>query len=132
MERQVNPRFNSFDGSEGSLPEMTRKWKWEPDVKKLVLSGDAPRLAELVRYKDYGELELDDHFTTWSMIDYLARERPDQLAGLLGGLKGLRNEAGLSDGSNLSNVQRDLFRDVLGMSYMEFDLAWQEWVKLNY
>lgn len=132
MERSIDPQHNSFDGSEGSVPEMTRKWKWEPEVKRLVQGGDAPSIAELVRYKDFGELGLADHYATWSMLHFLATARPEGLTGLIGGLKGRRNEQGLPDGGNLADVHRSLFREVLGMSYMQFDEAWREWVKASY
>ena len=48
MEREINPRFNSFDSAEGSVAETTRKSKWIPEVKKLVSQNKAPRMAELI------------------------------------------------------------------------------------
>jgi hypothetical protein len=124
--------FNPFDGSEGSVPEMSRKSDWEDAVRKLVAGGNPPRMAALIRLKSYGDMTLDDHFSTWSMIDFLYRTRRDGLAQFLQALKGRTNEEGFPDGSNLPDVHRDLFKEHLGMSYSQFDTAWSEWVLLNY
>ena len=132
LERRIDPRFNSFDGAEGSIPEMSRKSDWETPVKKLVNAEKAPRLAALVRKNNYGQLSLDDHFCTWSMIDFLHRTRPEGLAALLVNLKGRTGEDGFGDGSNLPEAHRELFKEQFGMSYSQFDSAWAEWVLATY
>lgn len=132
MERQIAPNFNSFDGDEGSSPEMTSKSNWEAEVKKLVASGSAPRLGEMVGFTTFGELTLDHHFATWSMVDYLMREHRSAFGRMLKGIKGLLDEHALADGSRLADVQRDLFRSEFGMSYQQFDSAWRAWVSATY
>ena len=132
LERRVSPKYNSFDGAEGSVPQMTSEDDWEGEAKKLVLSGKQPRMAELMRLKGYGEMGLPQHFATWSMVDYLYREKPDGLAKFLSGLKGRTNEAGFPDGSNMPDAHRELFKEHFDMSYAQFDSAWEEWVKANY
>ena len=132
MGRQITPEYNSFDGDEGAIPEMSREDDWEGEVRKLVASGDAPRLGEMVGFANYGDLELDHHFTTWSMVDFLAKEHPDALAALVRGLKGIVDEAGYPDGTLVDDRQRALFREHLGMSYLQFDEAWRAWVGANY
>jgi hypothetical protein len=132
FERRVNPDFNSFDSAEGSAAQVTRKSNWEPPVVKLVKSGEAPRMAELMTMRNFGDLDQARHFTTWSMMEYLDQVHPDFLAKLLGGIKGLTDARGFADGSNLDTVHRNLFKDQLGMSYRDFDQAWAEWVLANY
>ncbi len=128
MERRVNPFDNTFDGGEGAIPQMTRKSDWTGEVRKLVSAGKAPRLAEMVRFTNYGEFELEHHYTTWSMVTFLVEQHPDSFARLLATLKGRLTPEGLPDGANLVDVQRDFFRDELGMSFAQFDAAWAAWV----
>ncbi|MDP6761259.1 MAG: hypothetical protein QF903_10120 [Planctomycetota bacterium] len=132
IEREINPRHNTFDGSEGAVPEMTRKSRWGLEVKKLIAGGDAPRMAELMSLDNYGQMELADHFATWSMVDFLTRTEPKGFAALLGALKGFRDEQGVPDGSDLSTKHRRLFKELLGYSYAEFDAAWKAWAKGSY
>lgn len=132
MERRVSPLYNSFDGDEGSAPEMTSKSNWEAETKKLVAGGNAPRLGEMVGFTTYGEFRIEHHFTTWSMVDYLVREHRAGFGRLLKGIKGLLDEQGFADGSRLANTQRELFRSEFRMTYQQFDEAWRTWVLANY
>lgn len=131
MEREINPRFNSFDSSEGAVAQTTRVADWEPEVRKLIAKG-APRMAELISLKDYAELTLAHHFATWSMVDFLVRAHPEGFACLNDKLHGRKKADGFADGSNMLEAHREAFRECLGMSYPEFDRAWTEWVGSNY
>ena len=131
-ERRVSGKYNTFDGAEGSVPEMTRKSDWEVTTRKLVVSGKQPRMAALMRFKGYGDIELDEHFAIWSMIDYLYRTKPKELAGLIQGLNGRMGKDGSTGGENMSETHRELFKQQFGMSYAQFDTAWVEWVLATY
>ncbi|MEE8467294.1 MAG: hypothetical protein V3T22_02505 [Planctomycetota bacterium] len=132
MERRVSPRYNTFNSSEGAVAEMTRKENWEPPTRKLVTKEEFPGMARLVNLRGFSEMKLEHHFTTWSMVDYLMREKPHFLATLLGRIKGLLNEDFIPDGSGIADAQRATFREVLGVSYAQFDRAWAAWVLDNY
>ncbi|MCB9915670.1 MAG: hypothetical protein H6828_11055 [Planctomycetes bacterium] len=128
MERRINPKFNSFDGAEGSVPEMTREDDWKGEVLKIVRSGKQARMASLIRLKGYGDIDLPMHYVTWSMIEFLRQTKPKEFAAFLVALKTRRNSANLPDGSNMDEAHRELFQQHLGMSYLEFDQAWAAWV----
>jgi glutaredoxin len=132
MEREIEPEYNSFDAGEGSTADMTNKKDWKPDVLKLIDSNTAPRMAELLQLKTFAELKLPHHFTTWAMIDFLEKTKPDQLAKFLVHMKHCYNEKGLPTGENLLEFHRKAFKDDIGMSYAEFDDAWREWAKTAY
>lgn len=126
MEREINPDFNTFDSSEGAVADMTRKSDWTDPVRKLIRAGEAPRLAELVRLKDYGELTVEHHFTTWSMVAFLVAEHPDAFACINDRLHGIWSASG-PDGSNMPDHHREAVKECLGWSYAQFDDAWQAW-----
>lgn len=132
LERAIDPDYNTFDSSEGAVAAQTSKSDWEPEVRKLVLAGKAPRMAELVALKGYAELELAHHFTTWGVVDYLLRTNPEGFACLNDRLHGHVDAQGIPDGSNLPDLHREAFKECLGTGYSEFDRAWAEWVLANY
>lgn len=132
MERRVSPKYNSFDGSEGNVPRMTSKENWEPPTRSLVAKREAVTMAQLINLKGFADMELDHHFTSWSMVDYLIREHPEFLPQLLDRIKGMLDEQFIDDGSGLDDVHRAAFRELLGMTYAQFDRAWGEWVLANY
>jgi hypothetical protein len=132
FEREVLPLYNSFDGDEGSAPEVSSKTNWEAEARKLVATGNAPRLTEMIRFTTYGSFRFEHHVVCWSIVDWLIAEHPDALASILRGMKGLLDEHGIADGSRLADVQRELFREHLGMGYLQLDQAWGAWVAATY
>ncbi|MFT4648475.1 MAG: hypothetical protein ACI87O_000204 [Planctomycetota bacterium] len=132
MERRLNPKYNTFDSGEGGVAQTTKKKNWEPVVKKLVSGDKATNLAELTRMTNFAELDLNRHFVSWSLVDYLQRAHPGFLRTLIFRTANLRNEQNLPDGTNLMDEHRSVFKDELKMSYLAFDRAWREWVLENY
>jgi hypothetical protein len=116
----------------GAVAAMTRREKWEPEVRKMVSSGPEIRMAELMALKDYAGLTLNYHYTTWSMTDYLVRTKPDAYAALNARLHGITNKQHIGDGSNMPDVHRTAFQECIGMNYSEFDAAWAKWVEDTY
>jgi hypothetical protein len=131
-ERQLNPKFNTFDGSEGAAPDMSSKAKWRPEAKKLVNNGKAPSFPSLIGKRTFADLELPDHFATWSIFDYLVTVHPEFLAVYFDTVSGLKNAEGRDDYASLSDKQRSVFKDSLGMTYGKFEAAWKEWVLATY
>lgn len=127
FERELDPDFNTFDSAEGAAAAKTSKSDWEGEMRKMIASGDAPRFPELIGLKTYADLELDHHYATWSVVRYLLDVHPEELAKLLDGINGLKDERGWSDGSQLADRQRDLFRELFGTTYAQFDELWKAW-----
>lgn len=128
MGREVSLKFNNFDGSEGSQVLQSRVEDWHGEARKLVRKGDAPTVARLLGAKIYGELELDDHYVAWSMMDYLTTEYPEGFACLLDTMTGLVDDFGSIQSGAINDRLREAFQECLGLSFMAFDRAWQEWL----
>jgi hypothetical protein len=132
LEREVNPKHNTFDSSEGAVAEMTNKENWRAEVKKMVATGEAVRMAELINLKSYAELKLAHHYTVWSMTDYLVNVHPEAYAQILDAMKGRTLPNGFPDGTNLPDAHREAFKRFLSMGYPDFDAAWKAWVTATY
>jgi len=128
MGRQVSLKFNNFDGSEGSQQLQSRVEDWHGEVRKLIRKGDAPTVARLLGAKIYGELELADHYASWSMLAYLAEVHPEGFACILDSMTGLVDDFGGIQSGALNDRLREAFQECLGLSFMDFDRAWQEWL----
>ncbi|MDF1800975.1 MAG: DUF1570 domain-containing protein [Planctomycetota bacterium] len=125
--RAVSPKHNSFDSGEGSAGVRSKKEKWQPEVVKMIKSGKAPRMAELIQIKSYADLTLDQHFATWSMVKFLIEEHQEAFAKLNLDLHGRLMADGTLDSENLPQVHRDSMKEHFGWSYQDFDKAWQDW-----
>jgi hypothetical protein len=132
IEREINPKYNTFDSSEGAVAEMTKKEKWEPEVKKMIAANQHISMAQLMSLKDYAGLTLNHHFTTWSMTDFLVKTNPGGYACLNDKLHGRTNKQNFADGSNMPDVHREAFQECLGMNYSQFEAAWIKWVGETY
>ena len=132
FERDNDPRFNTFDSSEGSAAEKFNKVDWEPEVAKMLGKGDAPTMAKAVNLRTYAELDRELHLFTWSIVDYFMREHPEFLPALLDRIKGLTNAEFRDDGTEMPGVQREAFRELLDMSYGQVDRAWRTFVEEKY
>ena len=127
VERELNPRNNSFDSSEGGIAQMTNKEDWVPAVKKMIQADDAPRMAELIGLKSFAEFRLEHHFATWSLTAFLVERHPEGYACLNDRLHGIKDARGYPDGSNMADKHRAAVQECLGWSYPELDQAWREW-----
>ena len=132
MEREIDPDHNSFDSGEGAVADMTSKGNWKPEVLKLINSGEASRMAELMAVKSYSELKLVHHYTTWSMIEFLITTKPAEFAKFVFAIKSNYDAQGLPTGSNLPDWHRKQFKEIFGWTYAEFDEAWRAWAQVAY
>ena len=130
-ERELNPRFNTYDASEGSVGMKVNKSNWDAEVRELVAAGKAPRVAELSALRTFAEFTLAHHYACWSMTKFMIATNPDGYGCLQEKLHGLKGADGLPDASNLPDRQRDAFRECFGMTYAQFDEAWQAWALLQ-
>jgi hypothetical protein len=127
MEREINPRFNTFDASEGSAGVKVNKSDWDAEVNKLIASDEAPRLAEMIALRTYAEFEMRHHYACWSMTRFMIEEHPEGYACLNAALHGRKTPDGMPDSQDMPGVQRAAFQDCFGMNYMQFDEAWRAW-----
>jgi hypothetical protein len=126
-EREINPRFNTFDASEGSQGVRVNKENWDDEVKQLITAGKAPRVAEISALKTYAEFEMRHHYACWSMTKFMITTNPQGYACLTDRLHGRKRADGMPEAENLLDVQRTAISECFGMSYAQFDEAWRAW-----
>lgn len=130
--RKVSPKYNNFDGGEGSAATITRKENWEPPTRKLAQKGNFPGIGALMRIKSHGDFDLPTHFTTWSMVDYMQKVHPGFVGELLSEISGLLDENFLPQGGRVNDEIRKLFKEKLGQTTIAFEHSWRAWVLETY
>jgi hypothetical protein len=127
MEREINPRFNTYDASEGSLGVKVNKEDWDSEVKSLIAAGKAPRVSEMTALKTYAEFEMRHHYACWSMTRFMVATNPEGYGCLNKTLHGRKRADGMPESEDQLDAQRAAFPECFGMTYAQFDEAWRAW-----
>ncbi|MCA8941263.1 MAG: hypothetical protein KDB80_01780 [Planctomycetes bacterium] len=133
FERQISPRWNTFNATEGSPADMKNTWKWEVETRKIIASNKFSPFAETYTWRDYGQINFDDHVACWSRWDYLLSLGKDKFSQFMKGVKGrVDPKTYIADDSNLIEATRIALREAYGLTPLTIDELWAEWVKANY
>lgn len=129
MEQEIHHEFHTLDGEEGSMSDNKGPGDWDKELAKLERRGKLTTFAKLMRIQAFGELSLDDHVSAYGLVRFLIDEKPEEFAAFIGALKGLLDETGRPDGSDLLGVQRAQLKEIFGWTAAQLDAAWIEWIE---
>jgi hypothetical protein len=133
FERRVDPKWNSFDQTEGSPADMKNTWRWEPYVRNLLhSSGKFAPFPEAYQWRDFGSITFNDHVTLWSRMDWLLAQDHGKWRAFLFEVKGRVTKEWLPDQSDLVGATRDALQKAYGISVLNFDEKWATWVRETY
>lgn len=132
-ERRVDPRWNSFSQSESTRVETNTLWRWEQETRKLIAAGQGTPFSEAYKWRDYGNIEFDDHILLWSRWDYLMTFGNEKFSEFMFHVKGrIHPETWATDQNDLVGATREALREVYGLTPLTLDEKWKEWVMENY
>ncbi|MCA8947905.1 MAG: hypothetical protein KDE27_00285 [Planctomycetes bacterium] len=131
--RRASPKWNSFDQQEGGVADMKSTWKWEPYVRNLVITRDkiAP-FSEVIQWRNFGDIQFNDHTAIWSRMDWLMSQGAEKWHKFVFAVKGRVDANWFPDQTDLVGATREALKDAYGLSVLNFDDRWVEWVKENY
>ncbi|MDF1797786.1 MAG: hypothetical protein P1V81_01305 [Planctomycetota bacterium] len=92
--------------------------KWKPAVRKMVQSGDYPKIGTVFSRNTDG-LELEEHAIAFSYVDFLIHKDAKMFNLLLSRLRS-------------KTPTRDALAEAFGLSPIQMEEAWAEWVKDTY
>lgn len=131
--RRIDPKWNQFDQQEGSAAELKTTWKWEPYCRNLVTSsGKFAPFPEVFGWRDFGNITFNDHVAIWSRMDWLMSQGPEKWQKFLFLVKGRVDAQWFPDQTDLVGATRDALQQAYGVSVLDFDRRWAEWVKATY
>jgi len=132
FEKEVHDEYNSFDSEEAALAEMTNAEDWRAETLKIIGKGKAAPLSELVHKKTFSEISKNDHVIIWSKVDFMIRAHANKLQAFWEQTRGRLNDKGYPDGSDLTGVQRNFFKNEMNWTFADFDKEWEKWVSKVY
>jgi len=111
-------RTSNYCIEEANFSENYANGQWRSAIRKRLSKEDEPMLPGLLVHNTGGLLQ-SQQALCWSFYDYLVANHPAALRPILDDLK-IRRE------------NREIFQERLGMSVIEADAAWREWVPTVY
>jgi hypothetical protein len=131
--RRIDGKWPNFDQNEGSLADMRIIEKWEQHCRSMLGTDKIATFPEVASWRDFGNIKFNDHVAVWSRIDFLMAQGPEKWQKFLFAVKGRVDPTNwMPDQKDLVGATRDALRDAYGLSFLDFDTKWTEWVKANY
>lgn len=130
--RRISGDWPSFDQNEGSIADMKVIDRWEPYCRQLLAGNKITPFVEAAAWRDFGNIKFEDHVAVWSRIDYLLSLGPEKWQKFLFGVKGRVDANWSPDQSDLVGATRESLQAAYGISMLDFDRRWAEWVKATY
>lgn len=131
--RRISPSWPNYDQNEGSIADMKVIERWEPLCRSLLgQPGKIAPFAEVIGWRDFGNIKFNDHVAIWSRVDWMLSQGPEKWRKFLFGVKGRVDENWGADQTDLVGATRTALQDAYGVSVIDFDRRWAEWVKATY
>jgi hypothetical protein len=131
--RRVDTKWPNFDQNEGAVADMKMIDKWEPYCRGMLGSeGKFVSFPEVAGWRDFGNIKFNDHVAIWSRMDWLLSQGPEKWQKFLFGVKGRVDANWLPDQKDLVGATREALQAAYGVSLLDFDRKWAEWVKAHY
>ncbi len=132
FERRISPRCNSFTRSEGAAPIDDHEWRWKLETRKLFKTQKYTPFSELYKWRDFGQLEFNDHVMIWSRWDYLMSLGKDKFAKFMKLAKGQVDPTTASISKDIVEGTRDALQKAYGLTPLTLDERWKQWVEDTY
>jgi hypothetical protein len=131
--RRISPEWSSFDQNEGSIADMKVIEKWNVYCRGLLAgSGKFVPFVEAAAWRDFGDIKFNDHVAVWSRMDWLLSMGPEKWQKFLFAVKGRVDANWFPDQNDLVGATREGLQQAYGVSFLDFDRKWGEWVKQHY
>ena len=127
FERRISPRSNSFTRSEGAAMLSNRQWRWEVETRKLIAGDDLKPLSEVYQWRDFGQMDFDDHVAVWSRWDYLMSLGKDKFAIFLRESKSQVDALTGQTRGDIVEGTREAMRKAYGLTPLSLDEKWKAW-----
>lgn len=132
FERRITEHFNSFTRSEGATPITNRQWRFDLETRKLLGNGKFTSFSDVMKRRDFGEFDFNDHVTIWSRQDYLMSLGKEKFATLMRLSKAQVDPLSGATVGDIVEGTRAALREAYGLSPLSLEEKWREWVLATY
>ncbi len=141
--RRVDIKWPNFDQNEGAMADIKLVDKWDVLCRSLIQNNKVANFATASAWRDYGDIKFNDHVACWSRVDWMLAQdtgsAPATGTGpstkwqkFLFAIKGRVDDKWAPDQTDLVGALRDAMKDAYGVSPLNVDAKWAEWVKATY
>ncbi len=132
FERRITERFNSYTRSEGATPIDARQWRFDLETRKLLGNGKFTPFSEVMKWRDFGEMEFNDHVMVWSRQDWLMSLGKEKWAKFMRLSKAQVDPATGQTVGDLVEGTRNALREAYGLSPLSLEEQWKAFVLATY
>jgi hypothetical protein len=130
--RRVDTKWPSFDQNEGAMADIKLVDKWDVLCRSLIQNNKVANFATVSSWRDFGDIKFNDHVACWSRVDWMMSQGPEKWQKFLFAIKGRVDDKWAPDQTDLVGALRDAMKEAYGVSALNVDAKWSEWVKATY
>ena len=130
--RRIDPKWPNFTGDEGGFPDIKVVDRWEPLCRSLLAANKITPFPEVAAWRNFTDLKFPDHVGIWSRMDWMMSQGPEKWQKFLFTVKGRVDAKWFPDQSDLVGATREGLQAAYGVTMLDFDTKWTEWIKANY
>ena len=131
--RNVSRKYNNFDQNESTDADLKKTWRWKAKVRALVVMNTYTPAADMLTWRDYGQITFKNHMLCWSRIDYLMTLGDEKFSLFLHAMKGVIDQStNLASGKEILKLQRKALKESWRINALTFDEKWKEYVLSTY
>jgi hypothetical protein len=140
--RRVDIKWPNFDQNEGAMADIKLVDRWDVLCRSLIQNNKVSNFATVSSWRDYGDIKFNDHVaagrasTGCSPRTPRAARRPapgpTKWQKFLFAIKGRVDAKWFPDQNDLVGAVRDAMKEAYGVSVLDVDRKWAEWVKATY
>lgn len=119
IEREITPRYNSYDFDEGGVKSMPKSWRFKKKIFKLVAAKKTRPFAEIKSWIEPSEFDGNDFQQIWSMTEFLIAHDKKRYRDFL-------------DLISQKVDQDEALKKTFGWSFNVFEERWKDYVRKNY
>lgn len=132
FERLISPQYNSYTRSEGSTAIDTKRWRFDFEARRMLGTDKYQPFSVVYQWRDFGEMDFEDHVMVWSRWDYLLSLGQEKFATFMRTVKGRVDATTGVSQDQLVEATRKALQEAYQLSPLSLDERWQEFVKANY
>jgi hypothetical protein len=130
-----NPEYPYYMLDEAAKEIRIHSEKWKVEARKLAVAGDDLPYSKMLTIRAYGDFDAPAHLSLFSKTDFMIEGFPDgkeRYRKFMNAVKGRLNPDTTGNGSDMTACFRDAITEAYGLTALNFDEKWKEWVLATY
>ncbi|PIE24812.1 MAG: hypothetical protein CSA62_02995 [Planctomycetota bacterium] len=132
--RKISKKWDNFDQNESAVADLRAIEKWNVKTRQYIGRGNITPIAELINWRDFGQLKFRDHVISWSLVDFVMNKYGDK--GFRDYMFEMHEILDAKTGKNLARdipgLQRKAMRKAWKTNALKLTEEWKEWVLSTY